>query len=484
LKLLMSEGDTWSTWENQIVNGLFPLRHFLGRSNHSVVFQTEHRAQKAAIKLLPADPATADTQLAQWQSLSALSHPHLIRILDTGRCKLGGHPFLFVVTEFAEQTLAQILPHRALSVDETQGLVGPTLAALTYLHGKNLVQAQLKPPNFLVVDDQLKLASDTIRTIGDGPLPGAKPSVYDAPEARTVALETASDSWGFAVTLVEALTQAPPKWHNDKSGEILLPPSIPADFADILRRCLNRNPAVRPTIAEMQARLVAPPEPEAPPEVAEAAAEPTGYAIVEPVQQAELPLVTPVPAPAARIAAPPTASHQPSPSVSPEGSRWLAPAAAVGLAVLILIWVAVRYHGRHESPPVVSANPPAASPSSAVQATPASAPAPLAKPTTPASNGVVHQEIPVASRSARDSIHGTIKVAVLVNVDHSGNVVSESLETHGPSRYFAHLSADAAKKWRFAPTDTPGTRQWSLQFEYSRSGAQTQIEPRVSRPAK
>jgi hypothetical protein len=31
-----------------------------------------------------------------------------------GRCQLGGYPFLFVVMEYAEQTLAQILPHWAL----------------------------------------------------------------------------------------------------------------------------------------------------------------------------------------------------------------------------------------------------------------------------------------------------------------------------------------------------------------------------------
>ena len=124
----MTETEIWTKWESQIVNGVFPLRRFLGRSNHSVVFLTECRAQNlpnAAIKIIPADPALAEAQLSRWRSAAALSHPHLIRLLDSGRCKLGGHPFLFVVTEYAEQNLAQILPHRALTADEVRELLGP-----------------------------------------------------------------------------------------------------------------------------------------------------------------------------------------------------------------------------------------------------------------------------------------------------------------------------------------------------------------------
>jgi len=66
----MTEIEIWTKWESQIVNGLFPLRRFLGRSNHSVVFLTEFRAQtspKLAIKLVPADPAVDESHLARWQ---------------------------------------------------------------------------------------------------------------------------------------------------------------------------------------------------------------------------------------------------------------------------------------------------------------------------------------------------------------------------------------------------------------------------------
>ena len=52
----------WKQWEGQIVNGTFPLRQYLGGSEHSAVFLTERRGrdpQRAAIKLIPAATKTS-----------------------------------------------------------------------------------------------------------------------------------------------------------------------------------------------------------------------------------------------------------------------------------------------------------------------------------------------------------------------------------------------------------------------------------------
>src|ERR1700684_333808 len=158
--------EVWAKWEGEVVNGAFPLRRLLSGSGESGVFLTESTAQNgaaAAIKIVPADAVFAETQLAHWQAAAALSHPHLIRPLDAGRCPLEDQPFLFVVMEYAEETLSQILPQRALTADEVGEMLLPTLEALAFLHDKNLVQGELKPPNVLVVGDQVKLASDNIR---------------------------------------------------------------------------------------------------------------------------------------------------------------------------------------------------------------------------------------------------------------------------------------------------------------------------------
>src|SRR5438270_4164947 len=180
--------EEWTTWEGRVIDGVYPLRRLLGRSDHSVVFLTEDQAtthSAAAIKLIPAEPLQAEAQLSRWKTVMTLAHPHLMRLLGCGHCQVGSHRLLFVVMEYAEQTLAQILTRRALSPDEMREMLAPTLDALAFLHRRGLVQGRLKPSNVLAVDDQLKLASDTVRIVGETNAGIAKSSPYDPPEADT-----------------------------------------------------------------------------------------------------------------------------------------------------------------------------------------------------------------------------------------------------------------------------------------------------------
>jgi hypothetical protein len=446
----MTETEIWTKWESQVVNGIFPLRRFLGRSNHSVVFLTECRAQNlanAAIKIVPADAARAESRLSRWQLAAALSHPHLIRILETGRCKLGGHPFLFVVTEYAEQNLAQILPHRPLTPAEVQEMLVPTLDALAFLHRQNLVHGQLKAPNFLVVNDQLKLASDTIRTAGDAG-----------------GIDLAGDVRGLGATIVEALTQTRPALGSNPNT-LSLPPALPAGFADALRRCLSPEAAKRPSLAELQKLLDA------------ASADPTAApAPISAPQAAATSSAAPTPPSPTPVSPTPPAS---TPAAAPgfetasERSpyeRWLVPAAALAL-VLLAVWGASRLLRSDARPRPIAVT-------TAQQQAPSPAAPQSATTTAPQPAAVVHQEIPAVSRGARESIRGQIKVAVRVSVDRAGNVVAENLQVHGSSNYFARLASDAAKKWKFTPADNPSPREWLLQFEFARSGVTAQAAPR------
>ena len=251
---VVAKTEVWTDWESRVVNGLFPLRRFLGGSNHSAVFLTEYKAENlpdAAIKFVPADTLHAEAQLVQWGTAATLSHPHLVRLFDVGRCQFGGRAFLFVVMEYAEQTLAQILPTRALSPDEALEMTLPTLDALTFLHQNSLVHGHLKPSNFLVVNDQLKLSSDTIRSSGSS---ASGSSANNSINAGNAATGTASDIWDLGITLVEALTQRTPIWTDERSETAILPVSLPLGFVDTVRRCLSRNPANRPSVVELEAR--------------------------------------------------------------------------------------------------------------------------------------------------------------------------------------------------------------------------------------
>lgn len=420
----VTESETWAKWETQTVNGVFPLRRFLGKSSHSVVFLTEYAAgnvAEAAIKLIPENPALTESQFSQWRSVAAMPHAHLIRLFDSGRCEIGGHPFFFVVMELAEQTLAQILPHRALTPGETRGLLLPTLDALGFLHGKGLAQGQLKPSNILVVGDQIKLASDTIRAAGGEN--GA-----------------AGDVFSLGLTLAEALTQQPPSWLDAESVVASLPADAPKELVDVIQRCVNRNPAERPTIADLQAPIKHTPEASTPPATVAAESAPGAQRV--------------------------------SDTTSWVGERRPAAFVAATSMMVFLFVIAIIYAGAHFLRGAQAGPPQTAVPVAEARG---SADTTDAIPPPPPPSLVVHQEIPDISQTARQSIQGTIKVSVRVAVDASGNVVAESLENRGPSNYFARVANDAAKRWTFAPQQSQDSRRLLLEFAFTRAGTTARV---------
>src|SRR5713101_2250493 len=112
----------WKQWEGQVVNGEFHLRQYVGGSDHSAVFLTERgerEPHKAAIKLIAADPDNSELQLSRWSRAARLSHPHLIRLFQMGRCQLDNTRLLYIVMEYAEEDLSQILPQRPLTPAES-----------------------------------------------------------------------------------------------------------------------------------------------------------------------------------------------------------------------------------------------------------------------------------------------------------------------------------------------------------------------------
>jgi len=478
--------EFWPKWQSEVINGVYPLRRLLNGSDHSAVFLTEAKAHdlaNAAIKMVPAERVTL-ALLSHWRMAADLSYPHLIRLLDAGLCQLEGRQFLFVVMEHAEQTLAQVLPNRALTADEVKELLLPTLDALAFLHRNNLVQGQLKPANILVVNDRLKLAADTIRPVGEPRVSIAERSPYDPPEATSSRPSAAGDIWALGMTMIEALTQRLPAWSDDRSAAVCLPTSLDPTLADTVQRCLSHDPASRPTAADLYAQFKG------------AVQAPSGAPFPETV-------VRETPAPT-------------TPAQELAWRRSLRPSllAAGLLTLLAAIWAGWHLFQSHPTPRQSVASPlqpgsrpsasaPAAaaqSPRTPVSALPEiSAPSARAKPKeskpTPArpiaqpsdqpappsansSPTAIHEQIPVVPRSARETIHGHVRVAVLVIVDPSGNVVDALLENPGPSSYFARLAKEASRKWKFPPADNQDSRQWLLKFEFGRGGTTARASPK------
>jgi len=520
--------ESWTRWEGQSVNGAFPLRRCLGSSDHSGVFLTGYAEQNlpnVALKLVPAIPTLAESQLSHWGAAASLAHPNLIRLLETGRCQLGGSHYLYVVMDYAEQNLGQLLQHRALSEAEVREMLPLTLDALAFLHSRDLVQGQLKPSNVLVVGNQLALASDTIHPADDATASIGMLSIHNPPEARDGSFSTAGDIWALGVTLCQALTQRAPLRSAERPDLVVLPQGIPAAFGDILRRCLLRNPAERPSVADLQEWLRKGPAAEA---VSAPVTTDAGAAAAVPAtrksNRSEAPQRLVIRAVIDREPAPPrpverrsfvpliigavavaavgwgavswyrgpadrarehSSAEVSSPSEqSTSGADGPSPGAAAGAAGQARSFTPSGSQASRGSPagspPAATSTPRSGSSGSASVPSARSSPDTTSPPAGRAGHGsmvtsVVHEDIPSVSPRARATIHGHVKVTVRVTIDNSGAVVSETFVREGPSAYFARLSRESARRWRFAPGGGSGSRQSLIRFDFSRSGTTAHV---------
>jgi TonB family protein len=466
--------ETWKQWEGRTVDGRFLLKSYLGGSDHSAVFLTESGASgrgKAAIKLIAAEGAGAEQQLLRWKAARDLNHPNLIRIFEAGLCELDGTKLLYVGQEYAEENLSQILPERALTAEETRGMLPPLLRALQYVHDKRYVHGHIKPSNILAVADQVKLSSDTLGEMGEKSRGARSVTAYDPPEAATGATSTAADIWQLGMTLAEVLTQRLPVWNRAQSAAPEISETIPEPFREIIWNCLQVDPGKRWTVAQVSYTCGAEP-----------------LALSPPSARHETPIA--------------------EPSVSSEkksSAKWPYLAAMVAAAVIAVFLIARSKPSEQpgegpsiqSQPAAAGVNAPSASSSNPAEPKPnlpAAEEDRISKkvartrttdPTAPAASertsgnadqsGILQRVMPQVSPSARRTITGTIKVRVKVDVDAAGNVQNAALDSEPQSKYFSRIALEAARDWKFSPAsaDGSGAREWKLQFAFSRAKTET-----------
>src|SRR6516225_7950550 len=119
----------------------YEVLELLGRGAMGVVYRARQESldRPVALKLLPADCANDPVWLGRFRrealTASALNHPHICTIYDSGEC--GGRPFLSM--ELVEgQTLAALAgPH--LPVGESARLIGQAARALAAAHAAGVM---------------------------------------------------------------------------------------------------------------------------------------------------------------------------------------------------------------------------------------------------------------------------------------------------------------------------------------------------------
>jgi predicted ATPase len=257
----------------------------LGRGGMGVVYKARQLSldRTVALKILPEECARDPVWLARFRrearTASALNHPHICTIYDTGECD--GRPFLSM--ELIEGRTLEALVVQRRPVKELARLIGHAARALAAAHAAGVVHRDIKPANIMVRDDGIVKVLDfglarRLPAGGDrGPAPGGEGTdpgtrvgtlLYMSPEqARAEPVGPASDIFSLGLVLYELATGHHPFQADSEVGILhaivaqapvppaRLNPEVPAPLERLIQQMLAKGPRQRPTAAEVDAAL-------------------------------------------------------------------------------------------------------------------------------------------------------------------------------------------------------------------------------------
>jgi predicted ATPase len=250
----------------------------LGRGGMGVVYKARQLSlnRLVALKFLPAecagDPAWLQRFRSEGRTASALNHPHICTIYDSGQS--AGRPFLSM--ELIEGRTLKNLAERRPCIAELARLVGQAARALAAAHAAGVVHRDVKPENLMVRDDGIVkvldfgLARQLPTDGGRGSEPGGflGTPLYMAPEqARGEPMGTAGDVFALGLVLYELATGQHPFLAESELGVLhaiatvtppppsRLNPEVPAELDALVQQMLAKDARLRPTAAEVAEAL-------------------------------------------------------------------------------------------------------------------------------------------------------------------------------------------------------------------------------------
>ena len=93
-----------------------------------------------------------------------------------------------------------------------------------------------------------------------------------------------------------------------------------------------------------------------------------------------------------------------------------------------------------------------------------------------AKGAIAHRVVPEVPAFARDTIRGTVSMAIRVTADASGQVTNATFKSGGSSKYFERTALDAARGSKFKPPlkDRQSVESaWLIHFMFRQKGTET-----------
>ncbi len=263
----------------------YQIESHLGTGGMGEVYRAHDSrlGRSVAVKVLPelvaADPERVARFEREARLLASLNHPNIAALHGLERAD----DRLFLVMELVEgDTLAERIGRGPIPPDEALGYARQIAEALEAAHEKGVIHRDLKPANVKITPDgkvkvlDFGLAKALDPAAASGPMAAAgathSPTLsmaatfagvilgtaaYMSPEqAKGVATDQRSDIFSFGCVLYEMLTGRQP-FQGETVTEVmasvlkseadlaLLPPSLNPRIAEIIRRCMAKDPKRR-----------------------------------------------------------------------------------------------------------------------------------------------------------------------------------------------------------------------------------------------
>lgn len=253
----------------------------IGHGGMAVVWRAHDQILRrtVAVKMLAPqlalDPDNLRLLRDEALAVAGLTHPHITSVYDYGHQHLDGSKQAYLVMELVEGvTLRQLLQDAPSGLEwkTAASITAQTAAALAAAHERGIVHRDVTPSNIMLTADGVKVLDFGICVLAgfddgqDDELVGTVD--YIAPERVTgrVVVTAACDVYALGMILYRCLSGSLP-WDGDTLTQRLrshvftppeaLPPvaGLPAGVADLCLSCLAKDPADRPTAAELATQL-------------------------------------------------------------------------------------------------------------------------------------------------------------------------------------------------------------------------------------
>jgi serine/threonine protein kinase/predicted Zn-dependent protease len=235
-----------------------------------------------ALKILPvalaADPERRARFEREARAVAALTHPHIVTLYSLEEA--GG--LVFITLELVEgETVAALLARQRMPLADVLRVASAVADAVGYAHARGILHRDLKPANLMLArDGRVKVLDFGLAKLKERPAPAAAAGATDvtvtrlgpltdrqvvlgtpeymSPEqAESAPLDHRSDIFSLGVVIYEMTTRERPfkgaspisvisSVLRDTPRAITeLEPLAPLALAEVVRRCLAKDPALR-----------------------------------------------------------------------------------------------------------------------------------------------------------------------------------------------------------------------------------------------